>query len=89
VDRGTALEVNTSGLRHGVREPYPSPDIVALFRALGGRAVTIGSDGHRETQFAWALRDGYAAAAAAGFGDLAFRRGGEPIRVAIPDPLRA
>ena len=83
VDSGTSLEINTSGLRHAVEETYPSPAIVARFHQLGGRAITIGSDAHRATQFAWALADGYDAAAAAGFEALTFRRGGTPVAVPI------
>lgn len=81
VESGTALEINTSGLRHEVRESYPAPAIVAMFRSMGGRAITIGSDAHRAHHFSWGLADGYDAAAAAGFSDLRFRRGGEPVTV--------
>ena len=84
VESGTALEVNTSGLRQPSGESYPSPAIVARYRELGGRAVTIGSDAHRSEAFAWGLGDGYAAAAAAGFEALTFRRGDAPVSVAIP-----
>ena len=83
VESGTALEVNTSGLRQAASETYPSPAIVARYRDLGGRAVTIGSDAHRAEAFAWALDDGYAAVAAAGFDALTFRRGGAPERVGL------
>jgi histidinol-phosphatase (PHP family) len=76
IDSGTALEVNTSGLRHPVQETYPSPDIVARFRQLGGRGVTVGSDTHRSTHFGVGLEDGYRSAAAAGFEALAFGRTG-------------
>lgn len=86
VETGTALEINTSGLRQAAGETYPSPAIVARYRDLGGRAVTVGSDAHRADSFAWALADGYAAATDAGFADLAFRRGAGPVRVAIPVP---
>ena len=37
VESGTALEVNTSGLRHEARESYPAPAIVA--RCSGRWAV--------------------------------------------------
>ena len=47
VESGTALEVNASGLRQLPRETYPSAAIVARYRELGGRHVTIGSDAHR------------------------------------------
>jgi len=82
VETGTALEINTSGLRQAPNETYPSPAIVALYEAMGGRAVTVGSDAHRADAFAWGLADGYATAAAAGFEALAFRRG--DARVAVP-----
>lgn len=84
VENGTALEVNTSGLRQEANETYPSAAIVARYRELGGRAVTVGSDAHRADSFAWALADGYAAAAGAGFEELTFRRGGAPVAIPLP-----
>jgi histidinol-phosphatase (PHP family) len=66
VDSGTALEINTSGLRQGAGETYPSAAAVARFHELGGERVTVGSDAHVATHFAWGLSDGYAAAEAAG-----------------------
>ncbi len=84
VESGTALEINTSGLRQSPNESYPSPAIVARFRELGGRAVTVGSDAHRADNLAWGLDDGYRAAADAGFDALAFRRGDDPVAVRIP-----
>ncbi len=86
VESGTALEINTSGLRHPVAETYPAAPIVARFRELGGRAVTIGSDAHRRDHFAWALADGYDEAAAAGFEVLSFRRGGGRVSVPMAAP---
>jgi histidinol-phosphatase (PHP family) len=84
VETGTALEVNTSGLRYAVAEAFPSPAIVARFRELGGRAVTIGSDAHRADQFAWGLADGYRTALDAGFETVTFRRAPGSERVSIP-----
>jgi histidinol-phosphatase (PHP family) len=83
VESGTALEINTSGLRQAAAETYPASAIVARYHELGGRRVTIGSDAHRSDTFAWGLADGYAAAAGAGFSDLAFRRGGAPVALPI------
>ena len=77
VESGTALEINTSGLRSPAGETYPSPAIVARFHALGGRAITIGSDAHGAESFSWALADGYRSAVEAGFEALTFRRGRE------------
>ena len=88
VESGTALEINTSGLRHPVGETYPSAAIVARFRQMGGRAITVGSDAHRAEHFGWALADGYRYALEGGFTSLAFRRGGERTAVDIPEGPR-
>ena len=74
VESGTALEVNTSGLRYAIGVSFPHPAVVTRFRELGGRALTIGSDAHRADQFGWGLADGYAIATGAGFDELTFRR---------------
>jgi len=83
VDSGTALEINTSGLRHPVGETYPSATIVRRFQEIGGRAVTVGSDAHRAEHFGWGLADGYQYATDGGFEALTFRRGDESVRVDI------
>ena len=88
VESGTGLEVNTSGLRQGPRETYPAPWVVARFRELGGALVTAGSDAHWVESFGYGLGDGYRVAADAGFGTLAFRRGGTD-RVAVQIPVGA
>lgn len=85
VDTGTALEVNVSGLRQGPGETYPAEPIVALYRELGGRRLTTGSDAHRPDWFAFGLDEGYRIAAATGFRHLAFRRGEGPVEVGIPE----
>ena len=84
IDSGTALEVNASGLRQLPRETYPAASIVARYRELGGRHVTVGSDAHRTEWFAYGLRKAYCQVASAGFEALTFRRGGERVEVAVP-----
>lgn len=84
VETGTGLEVNTSGLRQAPGETYPAGPVVDRFRALGGSRVTVGSDAHRAPAFASGLAAGYGVAAAAGFRELAFRRGAGRVAVAIP-----
>lgn len=46
IARGIGIEINTSGYRNAVGVPYPSPDVLTLYRDLGGRRITIGSDAH-------------------------------------------
>ncbi len=88
VESGTALEVNTSGLRYAVGVTFPHAAIVARFRELGGRALTIGSDAHGAAQFASGLGDGYEIAATAGFEALTLRRGHGSARVEVAIPVR-
>ena len=88
VQSGTALEVNTSGLRHRVGETYPAPWTVARFRELGGSRVVAGSDAHRSDWFAWGLEAGYRVLSEAGFTQLAFRRGGDPVNIELPTRIR-
>jgi histidinol-phosphatase (PHP family) len=83
VDSGTSLEVNASGLRQLPRETYPRPEIVARYRDLGGRHVTIGSDAHRTEWFGYGLGEVYRAVSGAGYRALAFRRGGPRIEVPL------
>jgi histidinol-phosphatase (PHP family) len=87
VESGTALEVNTSGLRQETAETYPPAPIVARFRELGGERVTVGSDAHLVDHLGWGVHEGYAAVRAAGFRALTFRRGPKmPAVMELPDP---
>ena len=46
VANGGLIEVNASGFRHEINEPYPSKRILDIYRNAGGRYVTVGSDAH-------------------------------------------
>ncbi len=45
---GKGIEVNTSSHRYGLKDLTPSRDILRLYRELGGRIITIGSDSHKK-----------------------------------------
>ena len=47
IQRGKALELNTSGLRTGYGVTLPGKRILGRYRQLGGELLTIGSDAHR------------------------------------------
>ena len=84
IESGTALEVNSSGLRYPSAETYPSAAVVARFRELGGERVVVGSDAHSRGSFAARLDESYRHLTAAGFDALSFRRGAERVRVEVP-----
>ena len=88
-ETGTALEVNSSGLRQEPGELYPPPAVIDRFRALGGQRIVAGSDAHRAASFGFGLRDAYGVIGRAGFRELAFRRGAERVGVALAQDLLA
>lgn len=45
---GKGLEVNTSSHRYGLSDMTPSKDILRLYRELGGKIITLGSDSHKK-----------------------------------------
>lgn len=49
IEKGKGIEVNTGGVKKGMRELHPCTDVIRRYRELGGEIITIGSDSH-ETQ---------------------------------------
>ncbi len=47
IAEGKGIEINTSYHRYVLKDLTPSRDILRLYRELGGRIITIGSDSHR------------------------------------------
>ncbi len=45
---GKGIEVNTSCYRYGLSDLTPSREILELYRDLGGKVLTIGSDSHKK-----------------------------------------
>jgi histidinol-phosphatase (PHP family) len=88
VESGSALEVNASGLRHATGETYPAPWVVARFRELGGRRVTIGSDSHLPNCFAFGLEEACEIVAAAGFDRLTLQRAVDRGDLVLPERFR-
>ena len=47
IRRGKGIELNTSSIRYGLSDLTPSEGILRLYRDLGGRVLSIGSDSHK------------------------------------------
>jgi histidinol-phosphatase (PHP family) len=88
VEIGTALEVNSSGLRHPEHETYPAAWVVARFHELGGRRVTVGSDAHMPQSFAFGLEEAAEIVAAAGFDRLSLERAEDRGDLLLPARFR-
>lgn len=85
VEGETALEVNSSGLRHATGETYPAPWVVRRFHELGGRRVTVGSDAHLPNCFAFGLEEACEILAAAGFDRLSLQRAVDRGDLVLPE----
>lgn len=47
IEKGKGIEINTAGLKYGLKYPNPCPDILKRYRELGGEIITTGSDAHQ------------------------------------------
>lgn len=47
IEDGKGIEINTSCYRYGLNDLTPGREILCLYRQLGGRIITIGSDSHK------------------------------------------
>lgn len=47
---GKGIELNTSSWRYKLKDSQPSRAILRLYRDLGGKILTIGSDAHNPAQ---------------------------------------
>lgn len=66
-NKNIALEINTSGFKHGLNDLFPNGKIVEIFKNCGGIHITIGSDAHHIEELAAMQEKGIAAAKLAGF----------------------
>jgi len=79
VKRGKALEINTSGARRENGFMLPDTRLVRMFRELGGRYITLGSDTHKPDNFAVGLEQGARQALAAGFTEAVYYKERSPV----------
>lgn len=66
IAQGTVLEINTAGLHQNIGMTYPHADTVALYVAMGGARISIGSDAHHPDQLACAYAQAVGIARASG-----------------------
>ncbi|NLH58992.1 MAG: histidinol phosphate phosphatase, partial [Clostridiales bacterium] len=45
--------LNSSGFAHKSQVPMPHPEIIKLYKDLGGEIITIGSDSHKAESVAY------------------------------------
>ncbi len=57
IEKGIALECNTSGLRQPIGTTLPDEKLLRLYYEMGGRLITLGSDAHRDSDVGLGLAE--------------------------------
>lgn len=52
LEKEKGIEINTGGIRRGMKDFNPCMDIIKRYRELGGELITIGSDAHKPEDIA-------------------------------------
>jgi histidinol-phosphatase (PHP family) len=83
IDRNIGMEINTSGLRTGLKQTLPSVEIIQLYKELGGEILTIGSDSHTVDDVGANFSDAVSLAKDCGFNYIYTFEKRKPIAVKI------
>lgn len=67
IQRGIALEVNTSGLRKVGKQTMPPNGLLKLYKETGGELITVGSDAHNTSDIFSGIAETYERLHALGF----------------------
>ncbi|MCD8219780.1 MAG: histidinol-phosphatase HisJ family protein [Ruminococcus sp.] len=67
IENGCGIELNTSGLRQAYQKPFPTLELLTLYRSMGGEILTFGSDAHCAADLGKGIAKGAVLAKAAGF----------------------
>lgn len=78
IEKGMALELNTSGFRQKIGVPMPDLLVLVRYRELGGKLVTLGSDAHRWADVGGGIERGLRLLQKAGFQHYAIYVGRKP-----------
>ncbi len=79
IRKGKGIELNTSSWHYGLRDTQPSRRILKLYRDLGGRIITVGSDAHSTRYLADHLDDAYQILKDLGYKEICTFDRGQPI----------
>ena len=60
IQDGKGIEINTSSWKYGLKDTQPSRAILKLYKDLGGKIITVGSDAHETKYLASHIKDAYA-----------------------------
>lgn len=76
---GKGIELNTSSWHYGLSDTQPSKEILRLYRDLGGRILTIGSDAHTTKFLGDHIKEAQQILKETGFTEICTFEGMEPV----------
>lgn len=79
IESGRGIEVNTAGYKYGLPFPHPRTEILKLYRQLGGRILTVGSDAHTPEHMAYDFARARELLCSLGFRYYTVYRGQKPV----------
>lgn len=47
IEKGKGIELNTGGIKYGLKELHPCTAVLKRYKELGGEIITVGSDAHK------------------------------------------
>lgn len=59
IQDGKGIEINTSSWHYGLKDTQPCRAILKLYKDLGGKIITVGSDAHKTEFLADHIKDAY------------------------------
>ena len=80
---GKGIEINTSGIRQGCGNAFPSEKYVRLFRDMGGEIISVGSDAHTVEDIGKDISSAIYTAKAVGFTHLCYFKKHKPYFINI------
>lgn len=75
---GKGIEINTSGIRQGFGDVFPSLKYVKLFKDMGGEVLSVGSDAHTVEDIGKDISSALETAKAVGFTHLCYFKNRKP-----------
>lgn len=87
IRRDIALEINTSVVRKFGFPADPGPELLKLYREMGGKRISLGSDAHRRDQIGADIRAALDMAAGAGFEEMTVFAGRQKRQISIREAI--
>ncbi len=78
ISKGKGIEINTSGLRQTYGKTFPDLNYIKLYKDLGGKILSIGSDSHTTYDLAKGIPQGVELAKLAGFTEVCYFKKRKP-----------